>query len=135
VRIYSKTDRIKVKIDEVVFTISPLSYKQKIEVQSLFTSGKQFEGSILSIRMAVKDIEGVEDAQGNAYKLKFENELISEDCIDDILNIENSMKLQLTCAELINGIPKEIIHPITGEVVKGINFLNNKEKDSKKKSR
>jgi len=134
VRIYSKTDRIKVKIDEVVFTISPLSYKQKIEVQSLFTSGKQFEGSILSIRMAVKDIEGVEDAQGNAYKLKFENELISEDCIDDILNIENSMKLQLTCAELINGIPKEIIHPVTGERVEGIKIINN-EKVSKKKSR
>ena len=133
-RIYSKTDRIKVKIDEVVFTISPLSYKQKIEVQSLFTSGKQFEGSILSIRMAVKDIEGVEDAQGNAYKLKFENELISEDCIDDILNIENSMKLQLTCAELINGIPKEIIHPVTGERVEGIKIINN-EKVSKKKSR
>jgi hypothetical protein len=134
VRIYSKTDRIKVKIDEVVFTISPLSYKQKIEVQSLLTSGKQFEGSILSIRMAVKDIEGVEDAQGNAYKLKFENELISEDCIDDILNIENSMKLQLTCAELINGIPKEIIHPVTGERVEGIKIINN-EKVSKKKSR
>ena len=131
-RVYSLKDRITVKIDELEFKLAPLSYKQKIEIQSLLTSGKEVEGTILAVKYSVKHVSGLEDSDGNEYKLSFENDSLTEDSIDALMNIECGIKLQLACAHLLNGIPKEIIHPETGKAIEGVKVVNPSIKKKKK---
>jgi hypothetical protein len=132
-------DRIRVKISDLVFELAPLSYKQKIEIQNMILAGKQVEGSILCVRYALKGVEGIENIDGEPYELVFEgdgNTILSESCIDDILNIEDAMKLQLVCANLLAGIPKEVVNPNTGEPIEGIKILSaNPKRAGRKKTK
>lgn len=118
-RVYSLNDRIDLEIDGLVFKISPLSYKQKMEIQGIMEKDP-FEGSIMCLKFALKDVTGLEGADGKPYKLIFENNVLADSCVDDILNIENGLKLQLACTSFMSGIPSKIIHPTTGEEVKGV---------------
>lgn len=133
-RIYRTSDRIKVKIDDTVVTIRPLTYHQKAEIQSHFlgfTQGdvtKATEAMVSAIKYAVTGIEGIEDCDGRPYELEFDCDALSEDCVSDLLNIEISDKLQQVCSSLLHGIPKGFVDN-SGKPIEGVEIVKKVKSD------
>lgn len=136
-RIYRLSDRIKVKIDDITVTISPLSNHQKAEIQTQLLGLHRGDlhaatkGMLLSMKYAVKDIEGLEDADGE-YKCQFdENGHITDETLEDLYNLENSVKLLQVCQELVSGVPKEF-RDKDGVPIEGVEVVQEKSKPKKK---
>ncbi len=117
-KIFRKSDRIKVKIGEgdegIVLFLAPLSQHQKVTIQSMLLkanssrdASKANEGVAKAIKSSIKKMEGVKDSDGNEYQLKFENDELTEDCVDDIMNMSLSGKVMMVCTGMVNGVPTE----------------------------
>jgi hypothetical protein len=71
--IYRLTDRIPVKIAELTFWLSPLSYEQKVNLLDCkkMVGGEEVSDNAkrarLAIKYGIKGIEGVTCADGSAY--------------------------------------------------------------------
>jgi hypothetical protein len=128
-RIYKRTDRIPVKIDDVVITLAPLSLSEKTDIQQAMLAGRAngnlkeaTRGIQLALKYGIKGISGVEDSDG-PYVLQFEGEHLTDACVDDLLNMEITNKLALVCMSLAVGVPTEFTdenkQPLAGvEIVK-----------------
>jgi hypothetical protein len=133
--IHKITDRIKVKIGEITFHLSPLSWDQK---QDIVSDAKLVEGKPTNrnstykcLKYAVKNIEGVTLADGSPYVVQLENNVLSDECVEDLLNLELSNKLIIACYSMVQGVPSKIINPVTGQVLEGVEIVH---KESKKKA-
>lgn len=121
--VYKTTDRVKVKIDNLVFEISPLSYERKCEIQSLLIQGNAdslMAGTKLAVQYGVKSVKGLKNIDGSEYSIELEDNKLSDSCIDDLLNLDQNTKITSVCGALLEGIPKQIIDPSTGEPMKGV---------------
>lgn len=128
-RIYKRSDRIKIKIDEVTVTIAPLSLEQKTVAQSLMAQGKInrdynliTKGIISLIKSAVKDIDGLENQDGTKYRLSFDGDSLSDESIDDLFNIELHKKLVMVCSSLVVSIPSQFVDE-QGLPIEGVSVL------------
>lgn len=133
--IYRTSDRIKVKIDDIVLTLAPLNYHQKSRVQNLILEKGQMgalDSTKLAVKYALKDIEGVETLDGAKYKLEFGEDGLSDECLDDLFNLEQTMKLSSICMSLLNGVPKEFIDPMTNKPMEGVSYYKEKKGKGKK---
>jgi hypothetical protein len=118
-RIYKRSDRVVVKIDDITVKLAPLSLHQKTEVQMALLQGQKnldireaTRGMARAIQYSLKGIEGVEDADGNQYKLQFEDDdTLTDACVDDLMNLELTSKLSQVCLAMVNGVPKEFTDP------------------------
>lgn len=119
-KIYKKSDRIKVKIgsdeDSITLIVSPLSQQEKIEIQSQMIKASKdgdpqaaSDGVSLALKYAVKGIIGLEDADGNPYALTMNEDGLSDEAIDDILNMSFSGEISLVCIGLIRGVPSKFL--------------------------
>ena len=133
VTIYRSTDRVKIKVGELVFTLAPLSYAQKAEIKGLSSkiiSGEEVTNGMMvyykSIQFSLKDIEGLIDVDGNKYELNFDERGISPECMDDLFNMEFNEKLMMCAYNMVDQIPKEIIDPSTGKVLEGAEIIKGK---------
>ncbi len=112
-RIYKRTDRITVRIDDVVVKLAPLTLDQKTEIQHAFLSSRKetdirlaSKGIALALKYSLKGIEGLEDSDGQPYKLSLgPDENLTDQCIDDLLNLELTRKLSMVCSAMVNGVP------------------------------
>lgn len=129
-RLYKNSDRIKVKIFDMVVTIAPLKYEDKLEIQTILAGAEKpkeiFEGTLLAMRCAIKDIKGLELEDGSEFELEFENNMLTESCAKELLNIEASGELMASCNAFVSGIPKEIN-------INGVEIVNPMSKGKKKK--
>lgn len=139
-RIYRRTDRIVVKIDDITVKLAPLTLHQKTEIQQTMIKSRTSmdireatRGIALSIQCSLKGLEGVEDMDGNPYKLQFEDDLLTEACVDDLMNLELTKKLTMVCASMVNGIPKEFADN-NGVPIEGVEIVAVGVSDSEKKS-
>lgn len=137
-KVFRTTDRIPLKIDTLTFWISPLSYHQKAEILSQVVSisgeEKQNYGKMvfLSVKFAVKKVEGLEDSDGKPYRLEFDGEVLSDDSVNDLLQLDCQAKLTQTCANLMNGIRDSKIEGVEFDLK---NVMSGTAKgESKKKS-
>lgn len=132
-KIHRISDRIKVNVGGLVFTISPLTFDQKSEIQALAVSGN-FQDSLrsakLAVKYALKDVSGLEDADGNEYKLELDESGLKEDCLDNIFNVPQSEDLTKVCLSLIKGVSEEFKDPFTGKKLKDVSVV--KESSAKK---
>ena len=93
-----KSDRVKVKIEELELEIAPLSFAAKMEINDILIGadkedmGASMKASKVAISHAVKSIKGIETLDGDIYTLEFEGEILSEDCVDELLNLETLPK-------------------------------------------
>lgn len=129
-RIYKRTDRVTVKVDEITLKLAPLTVEQKIEIQQLMIDGvankdvkKTSRGVELAMKYSLKGVSGIEDADGNPYKLEFNDDALTDSCIDDLMNLEVKEKIVLVCTSLLKGVPRGFTDekglPIEGvEIVK-----------------
>lgn len=137
-RIYKTSDRIPVIIDDLEFKVSPLTYEQKMQISSCVTtvSGQEIfdaaKAAQMAIKFAVKDVKGLETENGD-YELKLENGILTDECVDDIANLPMSDKLTVTLLNLLQGVPKEVVNPSTGQKIEGVIFNKPKGKVKAKK--
>lgn len=140
IKIFRPKDRLKLNIGEIEIMVSPLSYGQKVEVQSLGVSqGKNgikvndkidFNKLIyLVTKFTLKGIKGVENLDGSPYELEFETEdknCLSDSCVEEILNLSISPKMSIALMQLMNGFPEngKIINPEKpGEYLQGVEII------------
>lgn len=136
-KIFKTTDRLKVKIDGVTVYLAPLNFEQKSEVQGLMVKASKGDtqsglaGARLAVKYSLKKVDGVEDFDGNKYELELEDNVITDDCLQDIINSTMSEKLQITACTILTGIPSKIIDPITKLPLKGVSILKNSKRVQK----
>lgn len=128
--VYKKNDLIKVKITDITFHIKPLTYSERTEIMSCahMQGGNVIENAakatFLAMRHAIRDIEGVTNVDGTPYKLSFsEDGALTDDCIDDLLNLHTSDKLGPTLNNFLKGVPAKIVDPFTGEALEGVEIV------------
>lgn len=127
-KIYKTSDRLPISIHNINFKISPLTFAQRAEVQAdLFAASKgdmakATEASFKAVQYAVKEISGVESYDGTPYALTFADNILTDECVNDLLNLEIFPELTSVMTSLINGIPDKIVDA-EGKEVKGITLL------------
>lgn len=135
-KIYKRSDRIPVKIDDIQIVIAPLGLEQKTEIQDCMARGHIKRDYALlqkaisdAIRYAVKDISGVEDAEGNPYKLTFDEAgNLTEECVSDLYNLEMHPKLVMVCSALVKRIPQQFTDEL-GVPLEGVEIIASAKKE------
>lgn len=144
-RLISVNERIPIKIDGITIHVSPLTYLEKMQLQDYMMKAvngnlsEAMKGAAMAIKFSVKDIEGVKDSQGYKYKLEFEENgrHLTDESVDNLLNLPQNNKIIATCSSLLEGIPIEgVKHPQTGKPLEGIvvETSKGKKRASKKDS-
>lgn len=131
VKVYPLSARIPVKIGDVVFKLAPFSQAQKIELAefSQFEGGAYLQNASLlvfrAMRYSIKYMSGVVDAiTGEEYKLQFDEAgHLTEECANDLLNMEISETLVLACMAFLKGVPEQILDHRTGKPIEGVEIM------------
>lgn len=124
-KLLKMSDRIKLTVGEIVFTIAPLSYQQKQELADCLRidGGDEIKAVLASqalyIKYALKDVSGIEDYDGNEYKLRFDGDVLTDDCVSEIMSLEEKANLTSAGWQIINGI-RDLKDPVTGKEMKGV---------------
>ncbi len=134
-KIYRLSDKVRLVVDDLTITISPLSIHQKAAIEDAARGGTAkalMEASALAVKYALKSVDGLEDSKGKAYGLKFDDDgSLHEDTVNDLFNIEAIPKLTSICLALINNMPSEFLD-LNGKKLEGVRFITEKEKKGKK---
>jgi hypothetical protein len=140
VKIYRPSDRIVVKIGDVTFKLAPLTLHQKTEVQAAMIEGKGklnirdlTRGIALALKYSLKSVQGIVDSDGNQYQLSQENGILTDECIDDLMNMEISNQLAMIASNMATGVPK-VFTDDKGQPLKGVELIEEKKEESEKKS-
>ena len=103
-KVLRKSDRVKFKVDEVEFTIAPLSYRDRIELSTAVkhASGEvvsnYLEQTLLMIKKCLKDIKGLKDHGDKDYLLVFNSDNsgcfgdLTDDCAEELLTCFQNSK-------------------------------------------
>jgi len=125
VKILRLTDRVKVKIGKVIFTLAPLSNDKKREIvgcTSMVGGTSVFDyaqAQHLYIKHSLKKVEGITTYDGEEYELDFEGDSLTDDCVSDVFTIPQKADL-VTCAwQILSGIPDKVIDD-EGKALKGV---------------
>ena len=133
------TDRIEIQIGDAKFKMAPLSQDQKIKLMEYVSmdGGSRVENlakmSFLSVKFVLKEASGLVYADGSEYKLELDNDgLVSDKSISELMNTEISQEL-LTCSQsFMQGIPKEIINPMTKKKFENVEIISELSNSKKK---
>jgi len=132
--------------DSVEFFVKQLDYKTKSYVTGMVTTVKQGQVTVDSaltcfynLKFGLKRVVGLEDIDGNPYKLKFadkEKTELTDECVDELLATPLSDNLQFAARELSKACyPTEVLHPLTNKKIQGVEVVSASQlKGTKKKS-
>lgn len=126
-KIRKTTEKIPVKIGELVFKITPLSFEQKCEIQSMLATGGTtavLKASKLAMKYSIKEISGIQNQDGSEYNVTFDDLGLSDEVIDDLGNTEIGDSINYVCFSLLNGVPKQFENPITKKPLEGVSFID-----------
>ena len=130
--VYSTDDIIKINIEGLTLSVSPLTYKQKDEIQTLFINRDAIGGAVKAMKYAVKNIEGLKNKDGSDFKIKLKAGQLDDKTVDMLLNASFGTKMNLVCVSLLNGIPDQFLHPETGQPLEGVSFVESGAATGKK---
>lgn len=135
--VYRVSDTFDVKIGKVTFTMSPLNYKVKADMQANVIAGKPMDAAVIALQNSIKNVVGLKNMNGSEYSLEFDkNGVLKVQCVDDLLNIPESSDLSVIAIGLVNGMPQgDFIDPQTGKPLKNVKFLKKAEAPKKKQAR
>jgi hypothetical protein len=127
IKVPRMSDRYRVKIGkDVTFWIAPLSRRQKLEISSCTKNRggdmvpDLFEMQCLYLKYGLKKVEGVNYSDGSSFELQFENNELTEESLDEVLNIPQKQELMVVAWQFLNGSPDEIVDPVTNKKLKGV---------------
>lgn len=136
-KIYKLSDRIKLKIGELTVVISPLSLHDKNEATKMISKGATTadlgmtqDGLIHLLKSCVKDIIGLENADGSPYKLEFVDGKLTDECVSDLCNLEIHTKLLMVASSLVRGIPSEF-QDQHGNKIEGVEIVQPEKQEPK----
>jgi len=124
-KILKVSDRVNLRVGEITFTLSPLNYLQKQELAECtrMVGGEEvfdlLKAQVYYIKHSLKDIDGVEDFSGDRYELEFENDCLTDNCVSEILCLEEKEKLTIAAWQILNGI-KDLVDPVSGKKLAGV---------------
>ena len=133
-----KKDRVAVSIEGIKLKLAPLTFAAKMEINDVLVGSDEndlaasMKASKIAIACAVKELDGIETIEGEKYELEFDGDKLSEECVDDLLNLEICPKLMVACTSLLGGIPHEIVDPATGKPMEGVEIKMPKKAKAKK---
>jgi len=128
--------------EKVFFEFTQLTFRQKSIITSLTTKLEHGEVSFnaslecfFTLKYALKDIKGFKLPGGSDYKLTFEKgvDCLTDECVEELLATPIEDKLLYTATHILNGIPKDIFNPVTGEVIEGVEVIKPEELGEVKK--
>lgn len=135
--IYKTTDRIKYNLGEIQIEISPLDYHDKSILHTHIARSQTgdveslMKASAETIKRCVKSITGLCNPDGTIYELQFEanDKHLTDECVSDLLNIQESNNMINLCGQLIAGIPSQLPKGVTlvAEGTKGPNERKTKK--------
>ena len=64
--------------------------------------------TFLAVKYTVKEIKGVIDSGGEEYQLEFAGDVLSDDCVNDLLNLEICSEIGIAALNFLNGVPTKI---------------------------
>lgn len=137
-KIYRITDRIPIKIDTLSISISPLTFDQKTELQTIMMAAAKdpmhaMTGARLAVKYAVKSVSGIEDLDGNDYQVDLEDDgTLTTESVDALFNMEETAKIIAVCSQLIAGVPKVIMDPTTKAPMVGVSIDMPKKSKARK---
>ena len=114
IKILRLSDRVKLKVGTVTFILAPLSNDKKMEVRATIKhdGGEQvFDHGMaqhLYIKYSLKDLLGVEDYHGDSYKLEFEGDYLTDECVSEICNLSQKDELMSVGWQILNGMPDKV---------------------------
>jgi hypothetical protein len=133
-----------VKFNEVTFYFKQLNYKTKAKITNLVTTidkGQVQQDTTLTafynIKFGLKRVEGLETPEGKKYKLTFEDHdktALHDQIVDELLATPLSDNLIFTGLQLLEGVPQEVTHPLTGDPIEGIEVIPPEKVGTLKKS-
>lgn len=106
-------DRIKLKVGDVTFTLAPLSGIHKQEILSLMAmkSGEVIQNhdkaQRIYLKHAVKKIEGVQCYDQSDYELSFDNDSLTDDCVDELMYLSENEKLIASAWATLHQLAKQ----------------------------
>ncbi len=128
-------EALKLKNEKrVAFELSPLSANQKAQVTALVTmkAGQLMQDSlamsILAIKLAVKGVDGLENADGTPYQLVFDSKgMLDEATVSDLMNLDRAAEVMITASmHLVNdGVPSVLRNRATGQVMSNVEVIQN----------
>ena len=116
------SDRITLDIKGVTFKLSPLSFAQKGEIHACtqMNGGVEEQDTIrmtfLAVKYTVKEVKGIIDSNDNEYELVFEGESLSDECVNDLLNLEICQEVGIAALNFLNGVPVKICDQFQKEI-------------------
>lgn len=137
-KILKMSDRLKIKVGEVEFLIAPLNQLQKIEITEctkIDKSGNEvfdfIRAQTLLVKYGLKGISGVVDDDGEEYKLEFEGDHLTDDCVSEVFTIKEKEKYVTSHFQCLNEFPDKLVDPFTGKKYQGVALerVSKKSKD------
>lgn len=129
--IYRKNDLISLKIGDLTFNVKPMTYIERVEVMTCLSN---VEGTVvenaakatfLAMKYTIRKLDGAFLVGGEKYKVEIaEDGYISDESIDDLLNIEQSGNLGKALHNFLKGVPAKLIDPRTGKELEGVEIVN-----------
>lgn len=145
-RIITSNKIIKLKFNDIEFTIKPLTQAQKLEVIEELAKHPVgtdaylktvVKSGMLILKKTLKSLTNVYDQDGDPWELKFdENGEVSDDSLAELATAEESSVLLTASMAFFQKYPKDgvIIDPQTQLPIEGLSILL-PENAKKKKSR
>jgi hypothetical protein len=129
--IYRRSDRVRVKLHDLELSIRPLSHHEKAIVRGYIMKGQLVEACVMCMAICLKDVKGLKTLSGEDYKLEIDDDKLTEACLDDLLNIEHSADLIISCYNFLDNVPTHITND--GKEIEGVSVI--KEGSPRKKSK
>lgn len=128
--IYRKNDFVSLKIGDLIFKIKPLTYEERVEIMSCLSNAggtvveNAAKATFYSMKYAIKGIDGAFLPDGSKYDITLGDDgLITDDSIDDLLNIELNGLLSKALQNFLRGVPAKIIDPQTKKDLEGVEVV------------
>lgn len=129
--------------EKLSFTFRQLSYKEKNKITALtttFNQGKAVVDTSLTcfyvLKFGLVEVDGLNNPDGTPWKLaKIEEDGFkcnADESIDALLNAQISNGLIFAANAMLNGIPNEVTHPLTGAKIQGVEVIRLPQDDKKK---
>lgn len=127
--VYPIDHLVKIRIKDVTFHVRPLTGNEKIEITAMMT--KQ-EGTLIEnlakttyymMRIMIKEVEGLQTPNGKKWSLRFKDAKITDECLDELTNIQLQKFLGPALNNFLAGVPSELLHPQTGEKLEGVEII------------
>ena len=126
--LYSCSDRVPVQMGDMTFYFSPYSQRQKMEYMGMIKACGEDPQKLMDVvtkmvRTSLKSAQGIERPNGDRWQVDIgEDNLITENCMGELMNIEVINEIFTIAGILVNGIPRDgqVIHPQTGRPLEGV---------------